>query len=63
MQAHPHPGGLRYQLNPDQNNPTLKPGGLSNGDSPAALRSEGVRMSDDDALYLASWPALRTPKA
>jgi putative transposase len=38
MQAHPHPGGLRYQLNPDQNNPTLKPGGLSNGDSPQAAR-------------------------
>jgi hypothetical protein len=32
-------------------------------DAEAALRSEGVRMSDDDALYLASWPALRTPKA
>ena len=25
VQAHPHPGGLRDQLNPDQT-PTLKPG-------------------------------------
>jgi hypothetical protein len=34
VQVHPHPGGLQHQLNPDQTNPTLKPGGLSNGDSP-----------------------------
>ena len=37
MQAHPHPGGLRDQLNPKQNNPTLIPGGLSNGDSPRCV--------------------------
>ena len=34
VQAYPHPGGLRDLLNPKRNNPTLKPGGLSNGDSP-----------------------------
>ena len=34
VQVHPHPGGLRDQLNPEPNNPTLNPGGLSNGDSP-----------------------------
>ena len=26
VQAYPHPGGLRDQLNPEQNNPTLKTG-------------------------------------
>jgi hypothetical protein len=36
MQVYPHPGGLRDQLNPDHTNPTLKPGGLSIGDSPPA---------------------------
>jgi hypothetical protein len=25
LQMHPHPGGLRHQLNLDQTNPTLKP--------------------------------------
>ena len=34
LQVHPHPGGLRDQLNQDQTNPTLESGGLSNGDSP-----------------------------
>ena len=34
VQVHPHPGGLRDQLNLEPNNPTLNPGGLSNGDSP-----------------------------
>jgi outer membrane murein-binding lipoprotein Lpp len=34
MQAHPHPGRLRDQLNLEPNNPTLNPGGLSIGDSP-----------------------------
>jgi putative transposase len=35
---HTHtPGGLRHQLNPEQTNPTLNPGGLSNGDSPPRL--------------------------
>ena len=34
MQVHPHPGGLRDQLNLDHTNPILEPGGLSNGDSP-----------------------------
>jgi hypothetical protein len=33
--VHPHPGGLRDQLNPEPNNPTLNSGGLSIGDSPA----------------------------
>jgi hypothetical protein len=37
MQVHPHPGGLRDQLNTNHTNPTLKPGGLSNGDSPEAF--------------------------
>jgi transposase InsO family protein len=36
MQAYPHPGGLRDLLNPKHNNPTLIPGGFSNGDSPEA---------------------------
>ncbi|AQA04901.1 hypothetical protein BVC93_23610 [Mycobacterium sp. MS1601] len=31
---HPHPGGLRDQLNLDQTNPTLIPGGPDIGDSP-----------------------------
>ena len=31
VQVHPHPGGLRDQLNPEQNNPTLNPGGLKPG--------------------------------
>ena len=33
LRAHPYPGRLRDQPNPE-NNPTLKPGGLSNGVSP-----------------------------
>lgn len=33
---HPHPGGLQHQLRTDQTNPTLEPGGFSNGDSPLA---------------------------
>jgi lactate 2-monooxygenase len=37
VQAHPHPGRLRDQLNLEPNNPTLNSGGLSIGDSPAAL--------------------------
>ena len=36
MQAYPHPGGLRDLLNP-KHNPTLIPGGLSNGDSPLSV--------------------------
>ena len=35
MQAHPLPRGLRDQLNPNNNNLALTPGGLSIGDSPA----------------------------
>ena len=42
MQAHPHPGGLPDQLNPEQKNPTLNPGGLSNGDSPILLVPAGI---------------------
>jgi hypothetical protein len=34
VQVHPHPAGLQHQLNPDHTNPTLRPGGLSNRDSP-----------------------------
>jgi hypothetical protein len=34
VQTHPHPGGLRDQLNTEQNNPTLNRGGLTTGDSP-----------------------------
>jgi Integrase core domain len=42
-QAYPHPGGLRNQLNPKHNNPTLIPGGLSNRDSPITpVNSSGV---------------------
>jgi hypothetical protein len=37
VQMHPHPGGLRDQLNPVPNNPTLNSGGLSIGDSPLGL--------------------------
>jgi hypothetical protein len=41
MQAHPTPGDLRDQLNPEQQQPgsktALKPGGLSIGDSPPAI--------------------------
>jgi hypothetical protein len=36
LHVHPHPGGLQHQLNLDQTNPTLKPCGLGNGDSPVA---------------------------
>jgi len=32
--ASPHPGGLQDQLNLEPNNPTLEPGGVSNGGSP-----------------------------
>ena len=42
VQVHPHPGGLRDQLNPEPNNPTLNPGGLSNGD-PVARRMSPIR--------------------
>jgi hypothetical protein len=34
MQPHPLPRGLRDQLNPNNNNLALEPGGLSIGDSP-----------------------------
>ncbi|EID15697.1 TetR family transcriptional regulator [Mycolicibacterium phlei RIVM601174] len=34
---HPHPGGLHHELRTDQTNPTLEPGGLKIGDSPAAF--------------------------
>ena len=47
MQAHPHPGGLPHQLNPEQTNPTLKPGGLSNGDSPAYVQPARHRAVQD----------------
>ena len=42
MQASPHTGGLRDQLNPEQTTPTLESGGLSNGDSP---KGPGARVS------------------
>jgi len=32
--VHPHPSRLQHQLRTDHTNPTLEPGGLSNGDSP-----------------------------
>ena len=37
MQAHPPPRDLRYQLNQKHNNPALKSGGLSIGDSPGPV--------------------------
>jgi hypothetical protein len=37
-----HPGGLRNQMNPAQANSTLKPGGLSNGDSPGSIPTGGT---------------------
>lgn len=38
MQPHPRPrGGLRDQLNPDNNNLALNPGGLTIGDTPDRL--------------------------
>jgi hypothetical protein len=37
MQPHPLPRGLRDQLNPNNNNLALEPGGLSIGDSPTEL--------------------------
>ncbi len=40
MQVYPHPGGLRDQLNPEQKNPTLDRGGLSNVDSPSHHASD-----------------------
>ena len=48
-------GGLRDQLNPEPNNPTLDPGGLSNGDSPLGLAGidltpTGVEASEADNL-------------
>lgn len=39
MQVHPHPGELQHQLRTDQTNPTLRPGGLSFGDSPLTALS------------------------
>ena len=45
LQVHPHPGGLRDQLKSGSKNPTLKPGGLSNGDSPP--RSPGLGAGID----------------
>ena len=47
VQVHPHPGGLRDQLNLEPNNPTLNPGGLSNGDS----RSSCSRQFQDNAAH------------
>ena len=49
VQVHPHPGGLRDQLNLDHTNPTLKPGGLSNRDSPAIR--VGLNMVGDKFPY------------
>ena len=47
MQAYPHPGGLRDLPKPKHNNPTLRPGGLSNGDSPFPLsRHRGAGRAD-----------------
>jgi len=47
MQLHPHLGGLQHRLNTDQTNPTLEPGGLSNGDSPAAqLHQDAIDVHD-----------------
>ncbi len=46
MQAHPTPGDLRDQLNPDENNPTLNPGGLSIGDSPRVPQQLGMSPRD-----------------
>ena len=37
-------GRLPDQLNPNKDNPTLKPGGLGNGDSPEALRPLGLDL-------------------
>ncbi|MHA0287619.1 integrase catalytic domain-containing protein [Mycobacterium sp. C3-094] len=34
LPVHPHSGGMQHQLRMDHTNPTLEPGGLSNGDSP-----------------------------
>jgi hypothetical protein len=48
MQAHPRPRDLRHQLNPKQNNPALKPGGLSIGDSP--LADSWLRLTDRISL-------------
>ena len=43
VQVHPHPGGLQHQLRTDQTNPSLEPGGLSNGDSPGCLTCALIR--------------------
>jgi hypothetical protein len=45
----PHLGGLRHQLNPKLNNPTLSPGGLSNGDSPKCSPDSVIRTNTDPA--------------
>ena len=50
MQAHPPPRGLRDQLNSVQNNPTLKSGGLSNGDSPHKRLHVDIPESDYASL-------------
>ncbi|MGA9677447.1 MAG: nuclear transport factor 2 family protein [Mycobacterium sp.] len=57
MQAHPPPGRLPDQLNPNKDNPTLKPGGLSNGDSPegdAVRRRAAIEefYTDDCVLHV-----------
>jgi hypothetical protein len=49
MQAHPPSGGLPDQLDPDKDNPTLKPG-LSNGDSPVPVLTGVVSTSSQGSV-------------
>jgi deoxycytidylate deaminase len=69
MQAHPPPRGLRNQLNPDQTNPTLKPGGLSIGDSPSRFASllfgspdYEVPTTEEYGMHLAYISSTRSPE-
>jgi hypothetical protein len=57
LQVHPHPGGLQHQLNLDQTNPTLKPGGLGNGDSPGPCEPVGESDFFGGDLELMGMPA------
>jgi diketogulonate reductase-like aldo/keto reductase len=60
MQPHPLPRGLRDQLNPNNNNLALEPGGLSIGDSPrllddAVVVSIAQRLEKTPAQVLLAW--------
>jgi hypothetical protein len=54
VQAHPHPGGLRDQLNPEPNKPTLKSGWTQ--DRGLATTSRAKSVTGQEAGYIdAGW--------